>query len=155
MASTWVSPKSRKEFSKSGIVKGYLELDPLGCLRPALVSQVGAIVTAVTRGARGGVEIVAIWGGAWCWGTIGVAKIWARVTRPLWSVISARESSKEIAARMVGSSRSDEGLWTSTLPTFSFLLRRGQLAEVGTTIMTPKSSKVKGRGELLWYCPSS
>lgn len=83
MASTWVSPKLVREFSKLGIVKGSLELDPFGHLRLALVSRVGAVVTAITGGAEGGVEIVAIWGGAWPWGIIGVAKIWARVTRPL------------------------------------------------------------------------
>ena len=65
MASTWVSPKSGGEFSKSGIVKGYSELDPVGRLRPALVSRVGAVVTTVTVGAGGGVEVVAVWGGAW------------------------------------------------------------------------------------------
>ena len=70
-----MSPKLGGELSKLGIVKGCSELDPLGRLCPAIVSRVGAVVTVVTRGAGEGVEVVAVWGGVWPWGTIGVAKI--------------------------------------------------------------------------------
>lgn len=75
MALTWVSLKSGREFSKSRIVKGCSELDPLGHLCLAPVSRVRAIVTAIIGRAGGGVEVVVVWGGAWPWGTIGVAKI--------------------------------------------------------------------------------
>ena len=155
MALTWESPKSRGEFSESGMVKGCSDLNPLGRLCPALISRVGVVVAVTIGGAGGCVEVVTTWGGVWPWGLMGVPKIWARVTLPLWSGILTRESFKGIATGKFGTFRDGEGLWVSMLPVFFFLLRWGRSTEVETTTMTPKSSRVKGGGELLQYHPSS
>ena len=56
---------------------------------------------------------------------------------------------------MFGTFQDGEGLWVSMLPVFFFILCWGRLTEVEIATMTPKSSRVKGGGELLQYHLSS
>ena len=130
---------------------------PLGRFRPALVSLVGTMVAAITRGMGGGVEIVVVIarGGVKPWGMVDKPKIWARVTLPFWKGILIGESSKGVASGMVSTSWEWEGLWLLVLPVFFFLLQRARSAEVGMATVTSKSLGVKGGGELLRYQPSS
>lgn len=94
-------------------------------------------------------------GGVLDLGTIGVAKIYARVTQLLWIGISTGNSSSGMAVWTLSSSWGGEGVWVRALPVFSSFGVAGTSVGAGSAIVTLRSAGVKGGKELLQYLPSS